>query len=126
MADDGLAALAHDVTGSAMDVHRALGPGLLESAYAKCLAHELRHRNIPFVAEVEVAVLYRGALINCHYRVDLLIADAIIVEVKAVDHLLPLHSAQLLTYMKLLKIRKGLLINFNVEVLRAGLKSLVL
>ena len=121
-----LSSLAHQVIGSAIEVHRAVGPGLLESAYAKCLQHELRHRGISFAAEVEVPLVYRGASINCHYRVDLVVDQALIVEIKAVDALLPVHSAQVLTYMKLLEIRKGLLINFNVPVLKSGLRSLIL
>lgn len=126
MNSEPLSSLAHDVIGSAIEVHRAIGPGLLESAYVKCLAHELTYRRIPFVAEVEIPLTYRGASINCHYRIDFLVNDSIIVELKAVENLLPVHSAQLLTYMKLLQMRKGLLINFNVPVLKAGIKSLIL
>ncbi len=120
-----LSELAHSIIGAAIEVHRALGPGLLESAYLKCLDKELRFLGLKVACEVEVPVIYRGELIGCHYRLDLLVEDAILIEVKSVEHLLPVHSAQVLTYLKLTGLKKALLLNFNVPVLKAGLRSFV-
>lgn len=125
MADD-LSALAHNIIGGAIEVHRALGPGLLESAYLRCLTKELRFRGLRVDSEVEVPIIYRGERIDCHYRLDLFVEGAIIVEVKSVEHLLPVHSAQVLTYLRLMQAPKALLLNFNVAVLKSGLKSFVL
>ncbi len=108
--------------GCAIEVHRALGPGLLESAYEKCLAFELGQHGIPFRQQLPVPVEYKGTRIECGYRIDLLVDDAVIVELKSVDQLAPVHEAQLLTYMKLARIRTGLLINFNQQRLVDGLR----
>jgi len=118
--------LAHLVIGCAIEVHRRLGPGLLESAYEGCVADEFKRRGVAFRRQVALPVDYRDRRIDVGYRVDLLIEERLIVEVKAVEHILPVHRAQILTYMKLLKVKQGLLINFNVPVLVQGLKSFLL
>jgi GxxExxY protein len=110
------------IIGCAIEVHRALGPGLLESAYERCLAFELGQHGIPFRQQLPVPVEYKGNRIECGYRIDLLVDDAVIVELKSVDQLAPVHEAQLLTYMKLARIRTGLLINFNQRRLVDGLR----
>ena len=109
-----------------MQVHRELGPGLLESVYRVCLEHELRCRGIPFEGEVPVPVCYRGMKLDLGYRVDLLVATELVVELKAVVALVPLHTAQLLTYLKLLRRPVGLLINFNTPLLRQGIRRVLL
>ncbi len=111
--------------GHAIEVHRCLGPGLLESTYERCLAHELSLARILFARQKSLPVHYKGTRLDCGYRVDLVVADQLIVELKSVDHLLPIHQAQLITYLKLSGIKVGLLINFNVEVLTDGLKRFV-
>jgi len=107
-------------------VHRTLGPGLLESAYQECLARELTLRHIPFEREKPLLLEYKGAKLECGYRLDFLVADMVVVEIKASDSLLPIHQAQLLTYMKLGGWKVGLPINFQVPVLKNGIKRLVL
>ena len=118
--------LSHRVIGSAIEVHRHLGPGLLESTYQQCLARELHLSGIPFKLEYPLPVDYKGIHLDCGYRIDVLIEDAIILELKSVTQLKPIHEAQLLTYMKLTHIKQGFLINFNVEILKNGLKSFIL
>lgn len=118
--------LSHKVIGCALEVHRNLGPGLLESTYEKCLAHELTDVKISFKVQKALPVLCKGINIDCGYRVDLLIEDKLIVELKSVEKMLGVHEAQLLTYMKLSGINLGLLINFNSKVLKDGLKRFVL
>jgi GxxExxY protein len=117
--------LTEEVIGAAIEVHRELGPGLLESTYLQCLCRELRLRNISFQLEVPVPVRYKGELLDCGYRMDLLVEGNLIVELKSIEKLLPIHQAQLLTYLKLSGHSVGLLINFNVEALRIGLKRVV-
>jgi len=112
--------------GCAMTVHRALGPGLLESAYSSCLARQFTLDGVVFDREVSIPVVYRGVPIDCGYRVDFLVEGTLVLELKAVDKLLPVHSAQVATYMRLLPAEYGLLINFNVSVLRHGLKRVLL
>lgn len=107
-------------------MHRTLGPGLLESAYQECLAREFTLRHIPFEREKPLLLEYKGAKLECGYRLDFLVADMVVVEIKASDSLLPIHQAQLLTYMKLGGWKVGLLINFQVPVLKNGIKRLVL
>ena len=114
------------VIGCALEVHRNLGPGLLESTYEKCLAHELTDVKISFKVQKALPVLCKGINIDCGYRVDLLIEDKLIVGLKSVEKMLGVHEAQLLTYMKLSGINLGLLINFNSKVLKDGLKRFVL
>lgn len=111
--------------GAAIEVHRTLGPGLLESAYEECMAHELALRNIPFSRQVAVPVDYKGVRLDCGFRLDLVIADTVIVELKAVERLLPLHDAQLLTYLRLTGKTIGLLLNFHVDDLRSGIRRKV-
>ncbi len=118
--------LSHEVIGSAIEVHKMLGPGLLESAYQQCLAHELKLRGISFQLEYPLPVEYKAVYLDCGYRIDLFIENEIIVELKSVETLKGIHEAQLLTYMKLAGVRQGFLINFNVKLLRQGLKSFVL
>lgn len=118
--------LTGKVIGLGIEVHRQLGPGLLESAYEDCLAYELRLAGIPFDRQKELPVRYKTAMLDCAYRIDLLVENSLIVELKAVDSLLPIHEAQVLTYMKLSGVHKGLLMNFNVPVLRSGIKRLIL
>ena len=114
------------VIGAAIEVHRTLGPGLLESVYEKCLCHELVCRGIEFEKQVLLPVTYKGYSLDCDLRMDILLPSKLIIEVKSVDSLHPIHEAQLLTYMKLSGISLGLLINFNVLVLKDGLKRLIL
>ena len=117
--------LTHEVIGAAIEVHPELGPGLLESVYEVCLCHELRLRKIECVSQVKLPVNYKGTELNADFRIDILIPDRLIIEVKAVERMLGVHDAQLLTYLKLSKIRVGLLLNFNVPVLKDGVKRLV-
>ena len=114
--------LTERIIGCAIEVHRALGPGLLESAYERCLAYELGQHGVQFRQQVTVPVDYKGIRIECGYRIDLLVDDAVILELKSVDQLAPVHEAQVLTYMKLARIRTGLLINFNKQRLIDGLR----
>lgn len=118
--------LSQQIIAAAIEVHRALGPGLLESAYARCLCHELSLGKIEYCCEKVLPVDYKGLRLDCGYRLDLVVADAIVVEVKAVEEIAKIHEAQLLTYLKLGGWRVGLLINFNVPVLKDGLRRLVL
>lgn len=117
--------LSYTVIGAAIDVHRALGPGLLESAYEACLFRELLLRGVHADRQVPLPVSYRGARLDCGYRLDLVVEEAIIVEIKAVSHIKPIHTAQLLTYLRLRHLPLGLLFNFNVVVLRNGLQRVV-
>jgi GxxExxY protein len=107
---------------ASIKVHRALGPGLLESAYEACLAYELRKRGLKVFTQAVLPVVYDEAQLDVGYRLDLLVEDSVIVEIKAVEHVLPLHEAQLITYLKLADKRLGLLINFNVVRLKDGYK----
>ena len=118
--------LTESVIGAAIAVHRALGPGLLESAYEACLAHELASRGLAVRTQVPVPVAYRGVELECGFRIDLLVNDQVIVELKAVEKLLPVHQAQVRTYLKLASKHVGLLINFNSKLLKDGLHRLVL
>ena len=110
------------VIGCAIEVHRALGPGLLESTYQQCLAHELHLNNIDFSLEHPLPVVYKAIRLDCGYRVDLLVENRLIIELKAVDQIKGIHKAQLLTYMKLSGMETGLLINFNVRRLKDGIQ----
>ncbi len=114
------------IVDAAFVVHSTLGPGLLESVYENCLLIELRNRGVRLLSQVVVPVYYAGQEIEAGFRVDLLVEDQVIIEVKAVEKLIPLHEAQLLTYMKLTQKRLGLLINFNVPLIRDGIKRLIL
>jgi len=118
--------LTERVIGAAIEVHRALGPGLLESAYQECLCPELHLLGLPFEREVPLPVVYKGVRLDCGYRLDLVVEGRVIVELKTVERLLPIHEAQLLTYLRLAQIHTGLLLNFNAPVLRDGIKRMVL
>ncbi len=118
--------ITEQIIGAAIEVHRALGPGLLESTYEACLAFELGKRGLRIEEQRAIPVVYQNVKLDCGYRIDLLVNKKVIVEIKAVESLLPIHEAQLLSYLKLSGCKVGLLINFNVRVLRVGLKRLVL
>jgi GxxExxY protein len=118
--------LSGKVIGCAIEVHRALGPGLLESAYEKCLSSELSANKIHHFVQKKLPIKYKNIELDCNYCIDFLIEDKLIVELKSVDAILPIHEAQILTYMKLAGIKKGLLINFNVGLLRDGIERFVL
>jgi GxxExxY protein len=118
--------LSSRVIGCAIEVHRALGPGLLESTYQKCLSHELQLSGIQHALECPLPVNYKGLLLDCGYRVDVLVENTLILELKSVEAVKAVHEAQLLTYMKLAGISHGLLVNFNVQRMTQGLKSFIL
>jgi GxxExxY protein len=118
--------LTEAILGAAIEVHRALGPGLLESAYHECLCHELALRGIEFKRQVDLPVVYKGIRLDCGYRMDIVVEDTVVLELKCVDAILPIHEAQLITYLKLSGKRVGLLINFNVPVLKDGIRRRIL
>ena len=118
--------LTESVIGLAIEVHRALGPGLLESAYQECLCYELKTNGIAFARQVALPVVYKAVKLDCGYRMDLVVGDRLVVELKTVEKILPIHEAQLLTYLRLSGIRTGLLLNFNTSVLKDGIKRMVL
>jgi GxxExxY protein len=117
--------LSREVIGAALDVHRELGPGLLESAYEECLCYELMLRRVPYARQVPLAVRYRGLELDCAYRLDVVVDGLVILELKSVEALLPIHKAQLLTYLRLSDLWLGLLVNFNVPRLMDGVKRMV-
>ncbi len=119
-------ALTHEIIGAAMEVHRELGPGLLESAYEMCLCHELKLRGLAFQRQVRLPVIYKGIRLDVGYRTDVLVEERVIVELKAVEKVTPIDHAQLLTYLRLRTVKVGLLINFNVPTLRDGITRRVL
>jgi GxxExxY protein len=118
--------LSSRIIGCAIEVHRHLGPGLLEATYQQCLAHELYLNNIEFKIEHPLPVDYKGVHLDCGYRLDFLVENQIILELKSVEHLSSIHEAQVLTYLKLSGLKQGYLINFNVTRLKDGLRSLVM
>ncbi len=118
--------LTDAIIGAAMEVHRTLGPGLLESTYEMCLCRELSIRGITFERQVPIPVEYKGVKLDCGYRADIVVDETILIEIKAVDSVLSIHDAQLLSYLKLGGWKIGLLINFNVELLKHGLRRRVL
>jgi len=118
--------LSKRAIGCALEVHRTLGPGLLESAYQQCLAYELGRAGIPFVMELPVPVNYKGVKLDCGYKLDFVIDGQLVLELKSVEKLLPIHEAQVLTYMRLSGMSVGLLLNFNVVRLKDGIKRMVL
>jgi GxxExxY protein len=118
--------LTEQILGAAIEVHRALGPGLLESAYEQCLCRELNLRGLRFERQVTVPVLYKGISLDCGYKLDIIVEDTVILELKSVDRITSIHEAQLLTYMKLMNKPVGFIINFNVAVLRSGIVRKVL
>jgi GxxExxY protein len=117
--------LTEEIIGAAIEVHRVLGPGLLESAYEECLAHELSLAKMSFTRQVALPVTYKSRQLDCGYRLDFVVEDAVVLELKVVDSLQPIHEAQLLTYLKLGGWPIGLLINFNVPLLKKGIKRMV-
>jgi GxxExxY protein len=121
----GLEEVAKSIVDCAIKVHRALGPGLLESAYQECLAYELRKRGLRVDCEVSLPLMYDGLRIDAGYRVDMIVEKCILIENKTVDHLAPIHEAQLLTYLKLMDYRIGFLLNWNVVLMKHGIKRLV-
>ncbi len=114
------------IIGAATEVHRNLGPGLLESAYEDCLCHEMHLRGLSFARQVELPISYKGVKLDCGYKIDFVVENEVVLELKTVDRILPVHEAQLLTYMKLSGKRVGLLINFNVALLTRGVIRRVL
>jgi GxxExxY protein len=117
--------LSYHIVGAALEVHKQLGPGLLESAYEACLGRELTLRGIPYEQQLALPVGYQGISLDCGYRLDLVVGELVIVEVKAVAKVLPIHRAQVMTYLKLSKLRLGLIINFNVSALRLGIYRII-
>ncbi len=117
--------LTEAIIGAAIEVHSELGPGLLESAYEECLCHELMLRGLSFKRQVELPVVYKGIKLDCGYRIDIIVEDRVVLELKTVEKLLPVHEAQLLTYLKLSGKRVGLLINFYSAVIRNSIKRMV-
>jgi GxxExxY protein len=122
---DRLDSITRRIIGAAIEVHRRLGPGLLESAYATCLGFELRQMGLKIEEQKPLPLVYRDVKLDCGYRLDLVVEDSVVVEIKAVDQLAPIHDAQLLSYLRLSNKRVGLLINFHVRVLKNGLKRIV-
>ncbi|GAB4411005.1 MAG: GxxExxY protein [Anaerolineales bacterium] len=122
MADRAVDDITEAIIGAAIQVHRSLGPGLLESAYEACLEYELIQKGLRVERQKPLPVVYRDVRLDCGYRIDLLVEDAVVVEIKAVDHLLPIHEAQLLSYLKLSGYQIGLLINFNTRMLKQGIR----
>lgn len=118
--------VAREIVDAAVEVHRALGPGLLESVYETCLEHELKRRDVEVRRQVQLPVEYKGAQIEAGLRLDLLVEDRVIVELKTVEALAPVHKAQVLTYLKLTGHRLGLLLNFNVSLMRDGIQRIIL
>jgi GxxExxY protein len=118
--------LTRQVIGFAIEVHRQLGPGLLESAYEECLCFELRQNCVPFRRQVALPVVYKSVRLDCGYRLDIVVQNQVILELKAVERLLPTNEAQMLTYMKLSRICTGLLLNFNCAVLKDGIRRIML
>jgi GxxExxY protein len=117
--------LTEKIIGCAIEVHKVLGPGLLESAYEECFCYELTQNGFSLRRQVPLPVVYKGIKLDCGYRIDVLVSDFVIIELKTVEKLLPIHEAQLLTYLKLYKRPLGLLMNFNVPVLKNGIKRFV-
>jgi GxxExxY protein len=116
--------LTEKIIGFAIEVHRHLGPGLLESAYEECLCHELSQDGLVFRRQVPLPVVYKSVRLDCGYRLDVVVENSVVVELKAVERLVPIHEAQLITYLKLSGIPTGLLLNFNIPVLREGIRRL--
>jgi len=117
--------LTQQVIAAAIEVHRALGPGLLESAYEHCLCHELSQRKIQYTRQVVLPLRYKGTMLDCGYRLDILIEDQVVIEMKTVEKILPVHKAQLLTYLRLLPAKVGLILNFHEARLKDGICRLV-
>ncbi|MBW1824776.1 MAG: GxxExxY protein [Deltaproteobacteria bacterium] len=117
--------ITETIIGVAINVHRALGPGLLESAYEACMVYDLAQAGLKIEQQKPLPIVYRGVKLECAYRLDLMVENEVIVEIKSVEKLLPIHQAQLMSYLKLSDCKVGLLINFNVKILRNGIKRVV-
>lgn len=117
--------LSKTVIGCAIEVHKSLGPGLLEATYHKCLEHELALAGLHFLSEKPVSLQYKTVNLDCGFRLDLIVQDSLIIEIKSVEQFLPIHQAQVLTYMKITNIQTALLLNFNVPILKHGIKRFV-
>ena len=117
--------ISKNITGAAIEVHRFLGPGLLESAYSSCLAREFTLQGLNYICEMPLDIIYKGETIDAGYRLDFFVEDRVIIELKSVEKLLPIHDAQLLSYLRISNNKLGLLINFNTTLLRYGIKRLV-
>ena len=122
---DDLNELTGAIIGAAIEVHRNLGPGLLESAYESCLLWELRQEGLKVEPQVPVPIRYKGLQLDAGYRIDILVQDRIIVELKAIDKIQPIHTAQVLTYLKMTNLKMALILNFNVELMRSGIKRII-
>jgi GxxExxY protein len=118
--------LTETIIGASMEVHKALGPGLLESAYEERLCREFDLRGVRFKRQVDLSIRYKGVSLSCGYRIDMIVASTVVVELTAIEHILPIHEAQLLTYLRLSGLRTGLLLNFNVPILRDGIVRRIL
>ncbi len=118
--------ITKQIIGAAIEVHRNLGPGLLESVYEVCLISELKSRSLDVQSQVNIPIIYKNIRLDDHLRIDILVNDCVIIELKSVNNLLPIHEAQMLSYMKLAKKKVGLLINFNANILVNGVKRLIL
>jgi GxxExxY protein len=118
--------LTHQIIGLAMRVHTRLGPGLLESAYERCLCHEFDQNALPYARQVNLPLTYDGVALDCGYRADIIVNDAVLLELKSVDQIIDLHEAQLLTYLRLSPCRIGLLLNFNTLALKQGIRRRIL
>jgi GxxExxY protein len=118
--------LTNKIIASAIEVHRNLGPGLLESAYEECFCHELYLQKIPFERQKPLPLEYKGIKLDCGYRIDVAVDNRVVIELKCVDQIMPVHEAQLLTYLRLSNIKVGLIINFNIGLLKEGIKRIVL
>ena len=118
--------LTQEIIGAAIEVHKHLGPGLLESAYEECLSYELTQRGLLIERQKPVPIIFKEVKLDCGYRIDILVNDLVIIELKSVDALIPVHEAQILTYLKFANKQVGLLINFNVKLLKEGIKRYVL
>ena len=118
--------LTEKVIGAAIDVHRTLGPGLLESVYEECLCYELSECGLKFNRQVNLPISYKNVKLDCGYRMDLVVSESLIIEIKTVEKILPIHEAQLLTYLKLTGLHTGLIVNFNVPVLKDGIRRMKL
>ncbi|WP_419663440.1 hypothetical protein Dvar_37610 [Desulfosarcina variabilis str. Montpellier] len=117
--------LSGEIIGAAIEVHKNLGPGLLESTYEECLCFELSLQDIEFKRQVNLPAIYKGNKIDCGYRIDIVVEKSIILELKAIDAILPIHKAQLLTYLKLSNLQLGFLLNFNIPLMRDGIHRMV-
>ncbi len=122
---DRLNSLTEKIIGCSIEVHRSLGPGLLESAYEECLCYELAQNHLSFRRQVPLPVVYKGVNLDCGYKLDIIVEDLVILEIKAVERLIPIHEAQLLSYLRMLDMRVGLLLNFHQSVLKYGIKRIV-